>query len=46
MLNSQQIIDGVLSDDADTLLFGATHLIQKYVFALPLKPLTFTHTLA
>ncbi|EDR09343.1 uncharacterized protein LACBIDRAFT_318829 [Laccaria bicolor S238N-H82] len=29
MLNSQQIIDGVLSDDADTLLFRATHLIQN-----------------
>jgi Holliday junction resolvase YEN1 len=37
MLNTQQIIDGVLSDDADTLLFGATHLIRKYVFALLLK---------
>ena len=44
MLNGQQIIDAVLTDNADTLIFRATHLIQKYVFALSLKPFTFMHT--
>ncbi|EDR05078.1 uncharacterized protein LACBIDRAFT_303869 [Laccaria bicolor S238N-H82] len=29
VLNSHGIIDAVLSDDADTLLFGATHLIRN-----------------
>ena len=44
MFNAQQIIDALLTDSADTLIFGATHLIQKYVFALSLKPFTFMHT--
>lgn len=35
-LNARGIIDGVLTDDVDAVLFGAQTVIRTYVYSTPL----------